>query len=64
MLQRIALATVAAIVVYLIAILVGGLLLATNVQIAVAIGAFLKTYALLFAILAWIVYFFRGTVAL
>lgn len=52
MLRNIILATIVAIVVYLICIFVGGLFAAMNVPIAATVGDFLVRFATVIAILA------------
>jgi hypothetical protein len=60
-LARIVLATVAAVVAYLVCVFVGGVLLVSlGVPIAVAIGHFLASYAAVIAVLVWLWYFFGG----
>jgi hypothetical protein len=60
MIARLVLAVVVGVVVILICILVGGLLMATNISLAVAVGAFLKAYATVLGLLAALWYFFAG----
>jgi hypothetical protein len=61
MLSRIVLAVVAAVIVYLLCVFVGGVLLVSlGIPIAVAIGKFLEQYASVFSILAFLWYFFAG----
>lgn len=61
MLTKIVLATVAAVVAYLICVFVGGVLFVSlGVPIAVAIGQFLEQYASVIAVLVWLWHFFSG----
>lgn len=60
MLSRIVLAVVVAVVVTLACILLGGILITLRVDIAVAVGAFLKNYSGVLGILAGLAYFFGG----
>ena len=60
LLSRIVLAVVVAVVATLACILVGSILLALEVEIAVTIGDFLKKYAGVFGVLAGLWYFFSG----
>ena len=61
MLARLVMAVVAAVIVYLICVFVGGVLLVQlKVGIAVAVGKFLDNYAGVFAVLAFLWYFFAG----
>lgn len=60
MIQKLVLAVVVAVVVTLGCILLGGILDAVKVQIAVTIGDFLKSYSAVLGILAGLWYFFSG----
>lgn len=60
MLSRLVLAVVVAVVVTLGCILVGGILATLNVDVAVTVGNFLKTYSGAFGVLAGLWYFFTG----
>lgn len=58
MLNRVVLAVIVAVAVTLICIVIGSVLIALNVEIAVAIGSFLKTYSAAIGILAGLWHFF------
>ena len=58
LISKLVLAVVVAVVVILGCILVGGLLIAVNVSVAVVVGGFLKTYATAIGILSGLWYFF------
>jgi hypothetical protein len=60
LISRLILALVVAIVVWLICTFVGDLVSAMNVPIAGVVGGFLKTYAVVLAILAFLWQFFAG----
>jgi hypothetical protein len=60
MLSRLILAVVVAVVVTLACILLGAILHALTVSIALTIGDFLKTYSAVIGILAGLWYFFQG----
>lgn len=60
MIGKLVLAVVVAVVVTLGCILLGSILNALTVQIAVTIGNFLKSYAAVIGILAGLWYFFAG----
>lgn len=62
--KRIVLSVVIGVVVFLIVTLVGILLVALEVDFAVSVGAFLKTYASLIGLLAAIWFFFTGRTVL
>lgn len=62
MLRNLILAIVIAVVVTLGCVLLGAILVALNVQIAVTIGNFLKTYSGVLGVLAGLWYFFSGYV--
>lgn len=57
---RIIAGVVAAIIVYLVCVFVGGLLLTVEVPIVVAVGTFLKTFASLLSIVAFLWAAFLG----
>ena len=62
LLAKVVLACVVAALVYLACVFVGGVLLeSTGVPIVDRIGAFLAQFATLFALLAGLWYFFRGS---
>lgn len=61
MLSRIILAVVAAVIAYLLCIVVGGILVALNVSIAVVIGGFFKEFAGVISVLVFLWYAFVGT---
>lgn len=60
MLGKIVVAVIVGIVVFLACVLIGALLVTTAVPFVVTIGAFLKTYASLFGLLAALWHFFTG----
>lgn len=60
MIGKIVLAVVVAVVVTLGCLLLGSILAALTVQIAITIGDFLKSYASVIGILAGLWYFFAG----
>lgn len=60
MLGRIVLAVVVAIATFLGCVLVGGILVAFDIEIAVTVGDFLKKYATVIGFLAGLWYFFSG----
>lgn len=60
LISRLVLSLVVAIVVWLVCVFVGELISAMNVPIAAVVGGFLKTYAVVLAILAFLWYFFAG----
>lgn len=60
MLNRIALAIVVAVVVTLACILLGAILSALKVDIAVTVGEFLKSYGAVIGVLAGLWHFFSG----
>jgi hypothetical protein len=60
MLSKLALSVVVAIVVTLACILLGAILIALKIDIAVTIGDFLKNYGAVLGVLAGIWYFFTG----
>lgn len=60
MLARIALAVVVAVVVTLGCLLLGAILAALTVQVAITIGDFLKSYSSVIGILAGLWFFFAG----
>lgn len=60
MFNKLVLAVVVAVVVTLACILVGGILIALKVAIAVTIGDFLKDYSGVLGVLAGLWYFFAG----
>ena len=62
MIAKLALAVVVAVVVTLGCFLLGGILDALKVQVAITIGDFLKSYGSVIGILAGIWYFFAGGV--
>lgn len=64
MLSRIVLAVVVAVVVTLGCLLVGGILDALTVQIAITIGNFLKNYSAVIGVLAGLWFFFSGKTTL
>lgn len=61
MIQRIVLAIVVGVVVFLGCVLLGGLLATLKVDFAVTVGTFLKTYASLIGLLAALWHFFAGS---
>lgn len=61
LLARIVLAVVVAVLVTLGCILVGSILVTLKVAIAVTIGDFLRDYAGVFGVLAFLWYFFAGS---
>lgn len=61
---RLVIALVAAIVVWLICVFIGGLIQQMNVPIAAFVGAFLEKYAVVLAILAFLWTFFKGGLTL
>lgn len=63
MIRKLILAVVVAVVVTLACILLGNLLDALTVQVAITIGNFLKTYSAVLGILAGLWYFFAGRLA-
>ena len=63
MISRLVGAAVVAVVVYLVCIFVGGLLAQINLPVADFVGAFIKTYAVVLAILAALWYFVKGGVS-
>lgn len=60
MLNRIVLAVVVGVVVTLACLLVGALLIAIKVELAVTVGVFLKSYAGAIGLLAGLWHFFAG----
>jgi hypothetical protein len=60
MIRRLVLAAVAGAIAFLVCILLGMLLSATGIPIAVTIGAFLETWAGAIAILVAVAHFFGG----
>lgn len=60
MLSRIVLAVVVGVVVTLACVLVGGILISLGLALPVAIGAFLKSFAMVIGILAALWYYFAG----
>ena len=61
---RLAIALVAAIVVWLVCFFSGGLMGLMNVPIAAYVGSFLREFAVVLAILAFLWAFFRGGLTL
>lgn len=64
MLSRIVLAVVVGVVVTLACVLIGSILDALSVQIAVTIGDFLRRYSGVFGVLAALWFFFTGRTTL
>lgn len=60
MLRNIILSVIVAVVVTLACVLIGGVLIALEVEIAVTIGQFLKSYSGVIGILAGLWHFFAG----
>lgn len=60
MLNRVVMACVIGIVVFLVCVLVGGLLVSTAVPFVVVVGNFLKNFASLLGLLAALASFFGG----
>ncbi len=60
MIRKLVLSVVVAVVVTLACMLLGGILSALNVSIAVVLGHFLETYGSVLGILAGLWYFFAG----
>lgn len=60
MISRLVQAVIVGAVVFLICVLIGGLLLMTNISLTTFIGAFLKTYAITIGILAAVWFFLAG----
>lgn len=60
MIRKLVLAVVVAVVVTLLCVLLGSLLAALQVEVAVVVGGFLKTYSAVLGILAGIWYYFTG----
>lgn len=60
MLSRLVLSVVVAVIVTLACILLGGILVALSVSIAVTVGDFLKSYAGVIGVLSGLWYFFSG----
>lgn len=58
--NKIAIAVIVGIAVWLVALLLGTLLLAVDAQPVTAVGAFLKTYAALIGLLAGLLNYFTG----
>lgn len=61
MLRKLLVFVVVAVITYLVCVFVGGLLVALNVSVASYVGAFLKEFASVIAILAGLWYAFIGT---
>lgn len=61
LLSRLVLSVVVAVVTTLACILIGAILVALDVEIAVTIGGFLKRYSGIFGVLAGLWYFFSGS---
>lgn len=61
MLRQIVLSVVVAVVVTLACVLLGAILITLEVNIAVTIGNFLKSYSGVLGVLAGLWYFFSGT---
>lgn len=61
MLSRIVLSVVVGVVVTLACVLVGAILMALKVEIAVTVGAFIKQYAAVFGVLSALWHFFAGS---
>lgn len=60
--SKIVVGAIAAIVVYLLCVFVGSLLVAVEVPVVAAAGAFLKTFAGLLSLVAFLYYAFVGNV--
>lgn len=60
MLRKLILAVVVAVIVTLACLLLGAILAALKVDVAITIGNFLKTYSAVIGVLAGLWYFFAG----
>jgi hypothetical protein len=60
LIQRLVLALVVAVIVWLVCFFIGGLLAMMNVPLAAYVGDFLQRYAVVLAVLAFLWAFIRG----